>query len=101
MVEHVFVGESLIISACYVVFAFLLWLQAPKGAIFSKAGRAIAALMAVFLLCMMAGYALDVIAPHAEKLSLYLHRALAGVSVFLVLSNSPGAIAKVLTDDRR
>lgn len=88
-----------VIVACYVIFAVQLRYQAGSKLLKTPGGRAISVLVAVFVLCAMTGYAIDLF-PVVPLLEIWSHRVLAIAAIALVVSNSAGAAAAMIRHER-
>lgn len=99
MIEHGPAWTIWLIVFCYLIFAFQVWHQAPIKPLKTKGGRAVFALVLVFVLCATAGYAMSLLPETWQTVRDIAHYALAAASVWLVASNQAGAVAKMIGTD--
>jgi hypothetical protein len=92
---HLFIG---IISACYFVFAARIVYRAGPNLYRTRTGRAMGAVVAVFILCLSSGYVgyaigLDSISHTA------LHGLLAVAAVWLVIEDTGGKVGDMVAKE--
>jgi small-conductance mechanosensitive channel len=104
-IESASILPLVIIVACYLIFAWQAWRQTKNRG--SKGARAVWALIAVFILCSVAGYVPQVMAYFFDMSTGLMwwfheitHWLLACAALALVGTNQAGAIAAMLDGPR-